>query len=110
MRRRVVGCVRALDPHRTRKPPSTGPLAGKTTRITLQRQDGLGRDIVLLASNDKPSVGDVALLTVGCDRAFSTCRRKFGNAENFRGFPHLPGDDALIAGPAANGNDGGSRT
>lgn len=44
-----------------------------------------------------------------CDQRFETCRDVFGNAENFRGFPHLPGNDFVLSGPAASGNDGGKR-
>ncbi len=44
-----------------------------------------------------------------CDHRFETCRDLFGNAANFRGFPHLPGTDALVVGPAATGNTGGRR-
>ena len=44
-----------------------------------------------------------------CDQRFETCRDVFGNSENFRGFPHLPGNDFILAGPAASGNDGGRR-
>ena len=44
-----------------------------------------------------------------CDHRFETCRDVFGNAENFRGFPHLPGTDVLVAGPPASGNTGGRR-
>ena len=44
-----------------------------------------------------------------CDRRYETCRDVFANTENFRGFPHLPGNDFILAGPAANGNDGGKR-
>ena len=43
--------------------------------------------------------GDLVRLTVGCDRRFETCRDRFGNASNFRGFPHVPGEDWLVAGP-----------
>jgi uncharacterized phage protein (TIGR02218 family) len=47
----------------------------------------------------------------GCDKRVATCRAKFANAVNFRGFPHMPGNDALIAGPAPGAeNDGGART
>lgn len=28
--------------------------------------------------------------TPGCDKLFSTCRQKFANGVNFRGFPHMP--------------------
>lgn len=44
-----------------------------------------------------------------CDKRFDTCRDVFGNAINFRGFPHMPGQDFILAGPAASGNDGGKR-
>lgn len=29
-------------------------------------------------------------VTPGCDKRFSTCREKFANGVNFRGFPHMP--------------------
>jgi uncharacterized phage protein (TIGR02218 family) len=41
--------------------------------------------------------GDAFTLTAGCDKHFATCRAKFANAVNFRGFPHIPGSDALSA-------------
>ncbi|WP_084419564.1 DUF2163 domain-containing protein [Henriciella litoralis] len=44
-----------------------------------------------------------------CDKRFETCRDVFANAENFRGFPHMPGQDFLLAGPSGSGNDGGRR-
>lgn len=54
--------------------------------------------------------GDAFTVTAGCDKRFATCREKFGNGLNFRGFPHMPGNDALMAGPRAGGtHDGGSR-
>lgn len=39
--------------------------------------------------------GDLALLVEGCDKALVTCSSRFGNAVNFRGEPHLPGNDLL---------------
>ncbi len=44
-----------------------------------------------------------------CDHRFETCRDVFSNAQNFRGFPHMPGTDVLLLGPAPSGNDGGRR-
>lgn len=44
-----------------------------------------------------------------CDQRFATCRDEFANVQNFRGFPHLPGTEALVIGPAATGNTGGKR-
>lgn len=47
--------------------------------------------------------GDPVRLVAGCDKRFATCRFKFDNALNFQGFPHLPGDDWLMAGPRRGG-------
>lgn len=50
-----------------------------------------------------PAVGDMVRLVAGCDKRPQTCRLKFNNFLNFRGFPHLPSEDWLIA-PQAAGN------
>ena len=39
------------------------------------------------------AVGDDIELTAGCDKRFETCRDRFRNQDNFRGFPHMPGND-----------------
>ena len=53
--------------------------------------------------------GDVVRFEAGCDRRVATCRVKFGNLSNFRGFPHVPGEDWLSAYPSSGKiNDGGS--
>ncbi|WP_367715360.1 DUF2163 domain-containing protein [Nitratireductor sp. GISD-1A_MAKvit] len=55
---------------------------GGETRLALWREATLeGTD------------GDTFTVAAGCDKQFSTCKAKFNNALNFRGFPHLPGDD-----------------
>jgi len=45
--------------------------------------------------------GDRIALRHGCDKSFATCVSRFGNAENFRGEPHLPGNDLLTRYPGA---------
>lgn len=35
------------------------------------------------------------LLTVGCDKKFTTCCNKFNNAVNFRGEPLIPDDNFI---------------
>ncbi len=40
------------------------------------------------------------LLTEGCDKRLSTCSGRFSNVINFRGEPHLPGNDLLTRIPA----------
>ena len=41
--------------------------------------------------------GQTFTVTAGCDKHASTCRAKFSNIANFRGFPHMPGNDYLTA-------------
>ncbi|MEP9379738.1 DUF2163 domain-containing protein [Aquabacter sp. CN5-332] len=52
--------------------------------------------------------GDGFTVTAGCDKRFSTCRDRFGNQDNFRGFPQMPGNDFVvaIAVPGEGGHDG----
>lgn len=45
--------------------------------------------------------GDRVELVAGCDKRAATCKAKFGNFANFRGFPDLPTEDWLTAFPAA---------
>lgn len=54
------------------------------------------------------STGDAVTMIAGCDKRFSTCRDRFANTVNFRGFPHMPGNDFVvsIAVPGEGGNDG----
>jgi uncharacterized phage protein (TIGR02218 family) len=40
---------------------------------------------------------DAFTVTAGCDKQFATCKAKFANATNFRGFPHMPGPDYVLA-------------
>ncbi|WP_210527521.1 DUF2163 domain-containing protein [Rubellimicrobium arenae] len=48
-------------------------------------------------------------LEAGCDRRAITCRTRFDNIANFRGFPFIPGEDWLMSVPSRSGaNDGGS--
>tara|TARA_R110002110_G_scaffold24174_10_gene90987 strand:+ start:2187 stop:3065 length:879 start_codon:yes stop_codon:yes gene_type:complete len=56
------------------------------------------------------NAGDTFSLSAGCDKQFSTCKTKFLNGVNFRGFPHMPGNDFILSYPSAGDvNDGGSR-
>ncbi|ACA20250.1 conserved hypothetical protein [Methylobacterium sp. 4-46] len=54
------------------------------------------------------AAGDAFTVTAGCDKSFGSCRTKFGNAVNFRGFPDLPGNDYAVSSRRDEaGNDGG---
>lgn len=56
------------------------------------------------------AAGDSFTLRAGCDKQFATCRAKFSNGVNFRGFPHIPGTDFVTAFPSrSDKNNGASR-
>lgn len=42
-------------------------------------------------------IGDTATVTAGCAKSFAACKNKFANQHNFRGFPHIPGEDHITA-------------
>lgn len=53
--------------------------------------------------------GDAFAVTAGCQKTLGICAVKFDNAVNFRGFPHVPGNDfALSVAKRDEKNDGGS--
>ena len=56
------------------------------------------------------AAGDTFTVTAGCDKRFSTCHDRFNNIVNFRGFPHIPGNDFVVRYPVQGepGNDGSS--
>ncbi|MEZ5923916.1 MAG: DUF2163 domain-containing protein [Hyphomicrobiaceae bacterium] len=51
------------------------------------------------------ALGDSFLVTAGCDKQLTTCRSKFANVENFRGFPHMPGNDFITRVPKLESRD-----
>jgi len=53
---------------------------------------------LFLAAPFEIAPGDAVAVIPGCDKRLATCRDKFANHVNFRGFPHIPGTDALIGG------------
>ena len=46
------------------------------------------------------AAGDRFEVSAGCDKYFTTCQNKFMNQINYRGFPHMPGNDHVLAYPA----------
>jgi len=89
-------------------------------------QTGAAKGIVAVIKNDRLSAkgrtievwealrldiapGDLIRLEAGCDKRVQTCRLKFNNVNNFRGFPSIPGEDWLMSYPRSNDdNSGGS--
>ncbi|WP_440957507.1 DUF2163 domain-containing protein [Oceanicaulis sp. LC35] len=66
-------------------------------RIVSARIEGAAQVIELEAAiPEGVTPGQAVQLSVGCDKRFETCATRFSNALNFRGCPHMPGNDALI--------------
>lgn len=86
--------------------------AGLTGRVRADRSDTTGRVFNLWEEPAFPvEPGDTARVTAGCDKLAATCRKKFDNFLNFRGFPHIPGEDWVTAYPKdGEHHDGGSRS
>jgi len=86
---------------------SSGANAGATGRV--QRHAGAEIDLVR-APRFVVAVGDGCVVTAGCDKSFAMCGAKFDARINFRGFPHMPGPEAVLAGPSSDRpNTGGRR-
>jgi uncharacterized phage protein (TIGR02218 family) len=79
---------------------TTGANAGFAVEVKTHRAALDGVLIELWQRAGEPlGVGDAFMVTAGCDKRFATCRDRFANAVNFRGFPHIPGNDFVIAYP-----------
>jgi uncharacterized phage protein (TIGR02218 family) len=88
---------------------SAGPNAGLAVEVKEHRIEAGEVRLALWQQMPAPiAEGDLFVVTAGCDKRFETCRMKFANAVNFRGFPHLPGNDfvASYAVPGEPGHDG----
>jgi uncharacterized phage protein (TIGR02218 family) len=48
------------------------------------------RILARLPLQSPPAAGDTFTVYFGCDHTPGTCRSKFNNLANFRGFPYVP--------------------
>jgi uncharacterized phage protein (TIGR02218 family) len=80
---------------------TAGANLGFAVEVKLHTSDPSGAFIALWQPAPNPiRLGDVFTVTAGCDKLINTCDTRFNNAVNFRGFPHIPGSDFLLANPA----------
>lgn len=78
---------------------STGANAG----ISMQVEDYNGTNQMITLFEPMPftvAAADAFTLIAGCDRRWETCKTRFSNKDNFRGFPHIPGLDKALTVPA----------
>ncbi len=87
-----------------------GDNSGLTSEIKFDKVVGADREIELWREVPLAiTPGDTVNLVAGCDKSPAMCRQKFQNFLNFRGFPHIPGEDWAQAYPSTGGrNDGTS--
>lgn len=88
----------------------SGAASGLSAMIKSDTPDGAERQIALWQDlRASIAAGDRVRVQAGCDKRADTCKAKFGNFARFRGFPHIPGEDWLMAVPKSSGaNSGGS--
>ena len=79
--------------------------SGENKGVSVEVAASLGAEVSLWQALPLAvAAGDAVEVAAGCDKTFATCRAKFDNHLNFRGFPHMPGDGALTY--AAPNTDG----
>lgn len=66
---------------------SSGVNAGKTATI---KTTGSGTLMLAYPLVNAPAGGDAFTVFQGCDHTMATCKAKFNNLANFRGFPFVP--------------------
>lgn len=72
--------------------------------------DGIVTIELWQAMSEAVGAWDAFAVTTGCDKQFLTCKAKFANGTNFRGFPYMPGNDAALTYPnRGDALDGKSR-
>ena len=75
----------------------SGVHQGREARVEVHRVPGAVHVVELWQSLPEDVLPGVRVrVSAGCDKQFVTCRAKFMNAANFRGFPHMPGDDFVM--------------
>jgi uncharacterized phage protein (TIGR02218 family) len=87
-----------------------GANAGSSIEVKTHRNDGAVSLDLWQAMPQAIASGDAFVVTAGCDKAFATCHGRFANVVNFRGFPHIPGNDFVMTYPVQGepGHDGSS--
>lgn len=86
-------------------------LSGSSTGAKLEIKEHNSAFIGLWDQPPQPLLkGDKVQLQAGCDKSYKTCKERFNNGINFRGFPFIPGNDVMVwvASPGKDVYEGGS--
>ena len=86
---------------------ASGANAGLGVEVKSHRK-GATVTLVLWQPMPEPiAADDTFTVKAGCDKRFATCRDRFNNAVNFRGFPHIPRQDTVIRYPNRGDSNAG---
>jgi uncharacterized phage protein (TIGR02218 family) len=87
---------------------SSGANAGMRFEVAQHDVIEASVTLTLMQAPVRPvAVGDALVVRAGCDKRMETCAGRFANAVNFRGFPHIPGNDAVIRYARRDGTNSG---
>jgi uncharacterized phage protein (TIGR02218 family) len=109
---RITGTVSATDGSNSLTATAvSNTVTGLFTRGTVTFTSGANAGFSAVVKDHRPggelvlwqglvrdlAPGDAFAVTAGCDKRFATCRDRFANALNFRGFPFIPAPDFVLA-------------
>lgn len=87
---------------------TSGANAGRVTEVLAHGLEGSIATLTLLEAPVRAiAEGDSFIARAGCDKRIATCTGKFVNTPNFRGFPHIPGQDAVLRYASQDGSHEG---
>ena len=76
---------------------NSGANAGRRVEVLSHDLVGGVAILTLLEAPVRPIMAtDAFVVRAGCDKRIATCGAKFANVANFRGFPYIPGQDAVL--------------
>jgi len=88
---------------------TSGANAGRVTEVLAHGLDGSIATLTLLEAPVRAvAEGDGFIARAGCDKRIATCSAKFANTANFRGFPNIPGQDAVLRYASQDGGHEGN--
>ncbi|MBW6495688.1 MAG: DUF2163 domain-containing protein [Burkholderiaceae bacterium] len=88
---------------------SSGANAGRVTEVLAHGLEGSIATLTLLEAPVRAiAEGDSFIARAGCDKRIATCTGKFANTANFRGFPNIPGQDAVLRYASQDGGHEGN--
>jgi len=88
---------------------TTGANAGRRAEVlTHDRIDGVAILTLLESPVRAIAEGDTFTARAGCDKRLATCSARFANVASFRGFPHIPSQDAVLRYASKDGGHEGA--